>query len=220
MSDGQYIEYPVTAIRDINSKRRLVEINNEPVFALYNSEIRKYGIKKDINIPNDVYQEIITEVLSKRAIVRTMHLLESRDYTQYELEKKLKDAYYPDICIQQAVDYVSRFGYLNDKRYVENYITFQAPNKSKMQIMQFLGRKGIDKATVEAVYEEYYEMHGDTEVDQLVVQMRKKAGKYNLSEYADKTKLMGYFYRKGYQSDNIKKALDIIVNERYNTSFS
>lgn len=31
---------------------------------------------------------------------------------------------------------------------------------------------------------------------------------------------MNYFYNNGFNSDNIKKALDIIVDERYNTYFS
>ena len=53
----------------------------------------------------------------------------------------------------------------------------------------------------------------DSELEQILVQMRRKvAGKLPLS-YEEKMKLMGSFYRKGFQSDSIKKALDIVVSE-------
>ena len=47
-------------------------------------------------------------MLSKRATVRAMALLKNKDYTRKGLEDKLRDGYYPDKCVEHAIEYVSR----------------------------------------------------------------------------------------------------------------
>ena len=51
-----------------------------------------------------------------------MSLLKDRDYTRKKLFEKLKANGYPDECIEKAVQYVSSYGYIDDKRYAVNYI--------------------------------------------------------------------------------------------------
>ena len=51
-------------------------------------------------------------MLSKRATVRAMALLKNKDYTRKGLEDKLRDGYYPDTCIDYALEYVTRFDIL------------------------------------------------------------------------------------------------------------
>ena len=87
------------------------------------------------------------------------------------------------------------------------------PNKSRIVEGTFLQKKGISRELIDQACEEYYGQNEDSELEQILVQMRRKAaGKLPLS-YEEKMKLMGSFYRKGFQSDSIKKALDIVVSE-------
>ena len=80
-------------------------------------------------------------------------------------------------------------------------------------IVTFLQKKGISRELIDQACEEYYGQNEDSELEQILVQMRRKAaGKLPLS-YEEKMKLMGSSYRKGFQSDSIKKALDIVVSE-------
>ncbi|MDO5403693.1 MAG: RecX family transcriptional regulator, partial [Eubacteriales bacterium] len=145
------IEYIVTDIKEITGRRRLIGINFEPAFALYPAEIRRFNIKKEAVISEKDYTEITEGILSKRAKSRAMNLLKSKDYTVFELSKKLKDAYYPDTAIEAAVKYVSSYGYLNDYRYAESYVSFKADNKSRKQIETFLYNKGVDASLIKQV---------------------------------------------------------------------
>ena len=210
----------VTQIKELTSKRRLIYIDYEPAFALYISELKKYNIKNDEHIDDIAFNEIINELLPKRATTRAMNLLLSKDYTESELYNKLKASYYPESCIQYAIAYVKQFGYINDERYVKNYIDFKAGKKSKKQIEMFLSSKRIDRNIIYKACEEFYSDNTDIEFEHILEQMRKKANKYNELGYKEQSKLMSYFYNKGFNTDNIKKALDIIVNESYNTYFS
>ena len=110
----------VTSIQEVDSKRRRVFINYEPAFVLYISEIRRFNIKKDAYISLEDYEDII-DILNKRSKIRAMSLLKDRDYTRKKLFEKLKANGYPDECIEKAVQYVSSYGYIDDKRYAVNY---------------------------------------------------------------------------------------------------
>ena len=75
-----WMDYLVTDIKDITSKRRLVYINYEPAFGLYAGELIAYDISIDKVIPQNEYDEII-KVLTKRATLRGVKLIKDNDYT-------------------------------------------------------------------------------------------------------------------------------------------
>lgn len=210
------VEFLVTDIKELSGRRRLIFVNYEPAFALYASEIRKYAIKKDTILSAEVYRQLLAEVFDKRAAARAMNLLQAKDYSQKELADKLVKDYYPETAIQHALEYVEKFGYINDSRYAENYIQFKGTSKSRKQIVLFLQKKGIAQEIIERVCDAYYDQNQDAELEPVLEQMRKKTAKIQEFSYENKMKLMGYFYRKGFQADTIKKALDIVVQERDN----
>lgn len=209
------MEYIVTAVKELTKKRRLVYVNYEPAFALYTGELKKYEISEMHEIEPERFKELIV-LLSKRATLRALNLLKNKDYAQEELMRKLRESHYPSEAIEQAVSYARQYGYIDDYRYASNYVAFKADGRSRRQIVLFLQGKGIAPMLIEQVCDEYYSENSDTELQLVIRQMRKKLSKVNLSEFdfKQRQKLLGYFYRKGFQTDVIKKALDIVVDSR------
>lgn len=214
---GVHMEYIVTDIRELTAKRRLVYLDEKPAFALYCTELKKYHIHTEGVLSEQEYSEIIA-LLSKRAVMRAMALLKNKDYAEAELVHKLKGSYYPAESISYAVGYVKQYGYINDVRYAENYVAFKAGSKSRRQIEYFLREKGLDQQVIEQACEEYYDQNEDAELQQIVRQLQKKLAHVNPSEldYAQRQKLLSTFYRKGFHIEAVKKALDIVVDARYN----
>ncbi|MFQ9483821.1 MAG: regulatory protein RecX [Lachnospira sp.] len=207
------MEQIVTKIEELSGKRRLVYINGEQAFALYSTEVRRYGIAEGKALAQEDLEQLRTELLDKRAVKRAMYLLQAKDYTEKELTEKLQRDFYPQESVEGALAYVRHFGYLSDERFAQMYVQFKGQKKSRKQIELFLQKKGISRELIDQACEEYYGQNEDSELEQILVQMRRKAaGKLPLS-YEEKMKLMGSFYRKGFQSDSIKKALDIVVSE-------
>ena len=65
--------------------------------------------------------------------------------------------------------------------------------------------------------EEFYDDNGDAELEQVTAHMRKKLTCCQTEpDYEMRQKLMAYYYRKGFASEVIRKALDIVVNELFN----
>ena len=191
------IELIVTSIKELTKKRRLVYINYEPAFALYAAELRKFGIKDGESVRKEAYDSLIDDVLSKRATVRAMALLKNKDYTRKGLEDKLRDGYYPDMCIDYALEYVTRFGYINDERFAENYVNFKAGNKPRRQIELKLKQKGVDADIISRVCDEFYEDNSE-----------KKHIDIENADYKELQKVKAALYRRGFSMDIINKTLD------------
>ena len=57
--------------------------------------------------------------------------------------------------VEKAIAYVKSFGYINDERYVRNYIECRCQSKSRRQLEQELQfRKGVSPELIQQVYEE------------------------------------------------------------------
>lgn len=199
----------ITSIKEYDKKRSQIYIDGEKAFLLYKGEIRKYKLEQDKEIDQITYDVIVREVLGKRAILRAMNLLQKRDYTEYKLREKLGDGGYPDSCIEDAIDYVKSYKYLDDRRYASDYARYYKESRSRKRIEQDLVQKGINKDLITEVMEEEYDSEDeDIELDQIRHLLIKKH--YSLSmDYKDKQKIMAFLYRKGYSTELIYKAMDM-----------
>jgi regulatory protein len=210
-------ELTITSINELNKKKLLISINYEEAFALYKGEVRRLHIKEGVVLPESVYEEIIA-TLTKRATLRAMSLLTSKDYARQELIDKLAKSRYPKESIKKAVAYVESYGYIDDYRYAYNYFNFKAANKSKRIIEMKLMQKGIDSNIIKEISDEFYEDNQDCELNQSIKLIRKKL-KLAEDEYIEnldfkeKNKLMAFLFRKGYSMDIINKALDRLIKD-------
>ena len=120
------MEQIVTKIEELSGRRRLVYINGEQAFALYSTEVRRYGIAE-----GKALAQVRTELLDKRAVKRAMYLLQAKDYTEKELTEKLQRDFYPQESVEGALAYVRHFGYLSDERFAQMYVQFKGQKKKQ-----------------------------------------------------------------------------------------
>lgn len=144
----------VTNISEISKSRVKVEIDGEITFALYKGELRVYGIREGEELAKDSYEQLMYEVLPKRAKLRAMNLLKSRSYTSHQLLNKLIMGGYSKKHAMDAVDYVSSFGYVNDEQYARDFIEYNKEKKSRQRIFTDLQQKGISKQLFEEAWDE------------------------------------------------------------------
>ena len=66
----------------------------------------------------------VTPEEQKNARRKAMLLLEHMDRTEKGLSDRLRQAGFSAEAVEDAMNYVRSYGYLNDDRYAENYISF------------------------------------------------------------------------------------------------
>lgn len=209
------VEYIITSIKELTKKRRLIYINYEPAFALYIGELRRFGIRDGEVLTQNNYDTLVYDVLKKRATIRAMSLLKDKDYTRKELQDKLRDGYYPESCIESAIEYVERYGYINDERYAENYVSFKASSKPRRQIEVKLKQKGIDSDTISRICDEFYTDNDNYELEQAKNFVLKKNIDLENADYKEIQKIKAALFRKGFSFEVINKALDIVDDDYY-----
>ena len=99
----------VTQIVEISKTRSKIYIEQEFAFVLYKGELRLYHVREGEELSEENYFKIMEEVLPKRAKLRAMNLLKDREYTTAQLRTKLRQGFYPENIIEEALSYVSSF---------------------------------------------------------------------------------------------------------------
>lgn len=195
----------VTAIEIVPNGKRKIFLDEEFAFVLYKGELSRYHIKEGEELLEEFYQTITTEVLVKRARLRSMNILKSFDKTEEELRRKLQQGMYPKDIIDNAIEYVKSYGYIDDSRYVQNYITYKGRRKSKRMIEMELMGKGIDKDIITSIYEEVEENMDLKLIRKLVEKKRIDFATIDRMEYQ---KLYQFLMRKGFKSEDIRQVLE------------
>lgn len=202
------MEHQITEIRKLTKSKVLVVIDDEDSLPLYFSELRRYKLRQGEMVSPDVLMKIRGE-LAKRALARSYHLLQNRDYLEGQLYRKLHEGGYPDDIIEAAFEKLRDEKFLDDERYIGNYLAFHGGEKNRKSVTQNLLRRGAPRAMVEAACEAYYDENPDTE-KRLAAEALKKKIKLDtdLSDWKTEQKLKGFLYRKGFSSSAIEAAID------------
>ena len=88
------------------------------------------------------------EQQQKEVRKKALKLLEHMDRTEKGLSDRLRQAGFCTEAVEDAVAYVSSFGYVDDSRYAENYIAYRIQSKSRHKILQELLQKGVDLSLI------------------------------------------------------------------------
>ena len=167
---------------------------------------RKYGLQEGVELTREQFQEICQETLIKRARKRTMHLLEKMDRTEEQLRTKLKQGFYPEDIIEDAIDYVKGYHYVDDLRYAQNYVRCHRDNKSRRMIQMQLQGKGVPREYIWQALEEEYEE--ESERGQILALVRKKEYSSQCADIREKQKMYRFLMRRGFSSNDILYVLE------------
>ena len=179
-------------------------LDNGETFDVYKGEAYRLSLFETNSLTEEQYQQILREVLGKRATKYAMHLLERQERTEKQLRDKLEQQGYPETCIEQAVAYVKSYHYIDDLRYASVYIRYHQEKESRQKLMMKLMMRGVSKEDIELALEEEYQADESVQIEEL---LKKK--RYNPDE-ADETsyrKMVQFLMRRGFHSSDIYRVM-------------
>ncbi len=198
----------VTRVEELNKTRCKVYIEQEFAFVLYKGELRLYRVKEGQDLAAETYETIIGQVLPKRAKLRAMNLLQKREYTTAQLRDKLKQGFYPAQVIEDALNYVASFRYIDDCRYATDYIRCNESSRSRKRIEQDLLGKGVSREVIQKAWQEWEELGGVQDEDAMIRKLLEKR-KFNPEEadFGRRQKEAAFLMRKGFSGESIRRVL-------------
>ncbi|MDO4274425.1 MAG: regulatory protein RecX [Eubacteriales bacterium] len=150
----------------------------------------------------------ITLEEQKNARRKAMLLLEHMDRTEKGLNDRLRQAGFSPEAVADAMDYVKSYGYINDARYAQNYISYRMNSKSRQKILQELQQKGIDRQTALEAWEEAAETEEPDECAVLRAAVEKRYRPGSELDEKEMRRLHGYLARRGFQFGDIIHVLE------------
>ncbi len=207
----------VTQVTELTKSRSKVYIDQEFAFVLYKGELRLYHVKEGIELREEDYRTIMEEVLPKRAKLRAMNLLQGREYTTSQLRTKLQQGFYPPEIIEQAIDYVAGFHYIDDLRYAVDYITYHEDTRSRRRIEQDLQGKGISATTLEEAWQLWRENGGKQDEQRMIRELLRKKHYDPESEtdWKERQKIYAFLARRGFSPEAIRKVIGGIQSDTF-----
>lgn len=198
----------IIRMEELDKKRIRIFLEDGIDFVLYKGECRRFHFKEGEECSGEQYDEIRSEILIKRARRRVMHLLERMDRTEAQLRMKLKQGFYPEDIIEDAIAYVKSFHYLDDARYADNYVRCQRNIKSRGKMRIDLMRKGVPKELIEQSIEECGQ---ENEQELILKWVEKRHYSKETADMKEKQRMYQFLMRKGFQSEDILHVLDYLT---------
>jgi len=194
----------IEALTPLDKRRSKVLTDEDFAFVLYKGELKTYGIEAGQELADETYDRILREVLFKRAKERVLYLLKSRDRTELEIRRKLKEGYYPQEAIEYAVSFLKEYRFVDDEDYGRRYIRTYAGKKSRRQMEYELCSKGLPRETVGILLEE----QGLSEEEPIRRYLKKKGYEKDSALPGEKARMAAALVRKGFSYDDIYRIME------------
>ena len=193
----------ITDIAPLDKKRRKVYIDGQYAFPLYMSELRKYNIEAGAVLEENVY-DAICSLLMRRVRERILYLIADYDRSEQNIRQKISMAGYRGSFVDDAIDSLKEYGYIDDLRFARYYAESMRDTKgrSAFAISRSLYEKGISRDVIDTVMGE---LDIDEEAQILKALSSKGYNEDNIRQIDDKErhKLISFLMRKGFSYDLI-----------------
>ena len=200
-------ELYITKIENAKGNRRLVLVNDEPAFLLSETEVKELKLLEGMLLGEDISGRI-EQILIKKALQRSLQILERRDKTEQELVKILREEYFSPRQIEAALTSLKEKNYLNDSRYAENFIRTRMKTKSRQELKNLLRQRGISDENLETAFGEIWTEDPAEETALIRHWMVKKHFDPQNADNAEKKKFMAFLIRKGFSYGDIRTVME------------
>lgn len=173
------------------------------VFWLSKKELYFLKIKLGTELTVEQYQKIRKEIILPKCKRKAISYLQLCDRTENELRGKLKLQLYAEDIIDQTIEYLRLYGYLDDSRVIVRYIEQHRKRHSKRWIEQHLLQKGIRKEQISEYFREDY-----SEDEAIKKALYKKTKGNRIVDYTERQKVVAYLGRQGFRMDQILKVMN------------
>ena len=194
----------VTESSNLGKGRIRFRMDDGKEFILYRGEARQFHLQDGSILTEEQEEQLIYEVIGKRARRRAMHLLEQMDRTEQQLRDKLLQGGYPQECVELALEYVKSYHYVDDYRYACNYVSYRQDRMSRQQLKLKLTAKGVRRDLIDQVLEEVYEGDEQAQIKQL---LQKRRFCVETADQKEFQRTYQFLMRRGFRSSEVLHAM-------------
>lgn len=183
-----------------------VFVDDEYYASMFLDTAVKYGIKKDLEIDEEVFKNYLIESEKNLAFNKSLNYLNTALKTTKQIRDYLSKKGYDKIIVDYVVDKLKEYNYLNDRMFAETYVSTYSNKYGKNMLKNKLFEKGVSKSIID-------EILGDYESEENVVDklLQKKIGGKKITQDL-LLKCTRFLAGRGFSFDEINTAIRKIKN--------
>lgn len=144
-----------------------------------------------------------------RAKKKAMSLLQHNDRTEWQLRDKLTKSGFSENAVNEAVEYVRSFHYIDDERYAIRFVEIYHESRSIKRLRQDLYKRHVSEELIELAIENI-DNDDSAALSRELDRIRDKAGAMT---YEEQQKVAARLYRKGFRMSDIMNGIRNIADE-------
>ena len=138
-----------------------------------------------------------------RAKKKAMALLQHNDRTEWQLRDKLARSGFSEEAVDEAVEYVRSFHYIDDERYAVRFVEIYHETRSIKRLRQDLYKRHVPDEYIETAIENI----DNDDSAALNREFERIGQKLADMSYDEKQKVAAKLYRKGFRMEDIMDGL-------------
>ncbi len=190
-----------------NKNRVNLYLDDEFYCGLSLETIMKNRIKEGLQIEKQTVDYLINQTEREVALNKAVSYISKCQKTKKEIYNYLLKKGFNEAISNEVIEKMQEYNFVNDDFYAKNYIKFKNKNSGKKKIEIELKQKGVDEKIIKQATDEYL---NDREY---IVSVAKKYMKNKECDIKNKQKAFRYLSSRGYQSEDIKWALEQIFKK-------
>lgn len=199
-----------------NINRYSIYLDQEYSFSVSEDTLIKLGLKKGMEVDKEQLDSILKQEDNNACKSYGLKLLGYRARSEKEIRDKMFSKGYSKKSIEEAINYLKEFKYINDEEYTKQYIKDRMNGKKlgHKRIKYELYQKGINKIIIE---DKINKLINDDEEYERALEIAHK--KMNTSYRSDDKqsayrKIGAFLQRKGFSIDTILKVLNTVFKSQ------
>jgi regulatory protein len=156
------------------------------------------------------------EAVALKVYDRALDVLAFRSRASRELARSLVQKGEPSDLVERAIARLTEQGLLDDSAFAESFTRARVlgAHQSKRRVQQELARKGVARDVSDAAIATVFREEAVDQRDVVECAARKKlTALRNLEPTVRRRRLYGFLARRGYDGDDIRKAMEVVGEE-------
>jgi regulatory protein len=161
-------------------------------------------------------EQIAAEAAQLKVYDRALNMLAFRGRASKELARGLVRKGEPKELVDRAIVRLQEQGLLDDSAFAQSFTRAKVlgAKQSKRRVQQDLARKGVDRAVSDAAIATVFEEEGVDQREVVEAAARKKLRSLaKLEPVVRRRRLYAFLARRGYDGDDIRKAMAVVGAE-------
>ena len=203
----------ITEIRKYPKIKNYFKIffDNDTTVLIDADTIVSFGLKKHLQIDDDIFDKILKHNNSNRITSYAFYLISHKYYSKKSLSDKLLSRGFEKTDIDKVLTRFVELNYINDELFAKNLAEYlQNKGKGPFYIKNELKQHDIDNEIISRILND---ANREQEPYLKIVDIiKKKYPKFNNTDKNEIRKVAMFFQRRGFSSEDIAKAFRTMYN--------